>query len=235
MKEVLAVHAWPSNAELIRDAARLGYLDGHVLDATYGEGVFWKVWLPQKLTTNDLHKTNPSGHHFDARAFPAEWAQAFDAVVFDPPYKLNGTPATGEQDARYGTAERVNREGRLDLIARGAAGCFEATRRFLLVKVQDQVEGGKMRWQTDIVWDAVRPLGAEKIDRFDMVTKHRPQPQGFHASAPGLKARIFKAEADAWTYVDGREGAKVTERRQRTAVHACASQLLVFRKPARRR
>lgn len=171
---VFAIGEWATNAHLIADVAKLGYLDGTVLDATYGEhGGFWKVWRPESLTTNDRYRD--ADYHYDYRAFPFCDGE-FDVVVFDPPYKLSGTPALGAFDARFGIEESMSREDRLEDIRLGARECFRVARRRLLVKCQDQVEGGKVRWQTDLVTRAVEELGGTKIDRFDFVSNGRPQP-----------------------------------------------------------
>ena len=183
MSDVRAVGQWRNNADLIADVARLGYLDGTVLDVTYGEGAFWRVYSPPGLITNDLHKANPNELHDDYRALSFE-DNAVDAVVFDPPYKLNGTPAMGAMDDRYGTGRRTTRAEVLDDIVAGALEGLRVTRRYLLVKCQDQVEGGRVRWQTDVVTEALthvcleRPVAARKVDRFDLVTHPRPQPGG---------------------------------------------------------
>lgn len=98
--DVLAAQRWQTNAHLLADAARLGYLDGRVLDATYGpHGGFWKVWRPDDLTTSDRYAAAHVAADFRVLPFRD---QAFDAVVFDPPYKLSGTPALGQFDERYG-------------------------------------------------------------------------------------------------------------------------------------
>lgn len=173
--EILAIGTWNTNAELIADVAKLGYLDGSVLDATFGEGGFWKVWVPEEIRTNDKHKK--AQHREDYRAMGWE-NNAFDVVVFDPPYKLNGTPALGEQDERYGTTGRTSRDEVMEDIRLGAIECYRVCRRHLLVKCMDQVEGGKMRWQTDMVTRAIEELGGRKVDRFDIPTAGRPQPGG---------------------------------------------------------
>lgn len=173
--DVLAVGTWRNNAALIADVARLGYLDGTVLDATHGEGTFWRDWQPAQLTTNDLHK--PADLNADYRYLPFP-ARSFDAVVFDPPYKLSGTPALGTFDHRYGIEHPTSCADRLDDITAGAVECYRVARRHLLVKVQDQVAGGQVRWQTDLVTRAVEAHGGVKVDRFDLPSTPRPQPGG---------------------------------------------------------
>jgi hypothetical protein len=183
VNEVLSIGAWRTNAELIRDVARLpGYLTPpnaddapwSVLDATYGiAGGFWKKYRPANLVTNDLHA--PADHHWDFRTIPVDDG-TFDVVVLDPDYKLNGTPALGEQDVRYGTDENLNREERLEKIKRGTIECYRVCRRRLFVKCMDQVEGGRKRWQTDLVTRAVEELGGRKLDRFDIPLAGRAQP-----------------------------------------------------------
>ncbi len=172
---VHATHEWADNAALIEDVARLGYLDGHVLDATFGLGNFWTRWQPEVLVTNDLNPEKGAQHQYDFRKLG--WAeQEFDAVVFDPPYKLSGTPALGEFDERYGIDQVQSRNERMKMIAEGTLECWRVTDSFLLVKCQDQVEGGKVRWQTDLVTHMVMTAGGSKVDRFDFIYKPRPQP-----------------------------------------------------------
>jgi hypothetical protein len=87
---VLAVSAARSNAELVRDCARLGYLTRsmHVLDPTYGRaGGFWRLWRPDHLVACDLDPTiSPIGFSVDFTDLP--WPCTFDAVALDGPYKL---------------------------------------------------------------------------------------------------------------------------------------------------
>lgn len=166
-----------TNAALILACAALGYIEGKTLDATYGRGAFWTLHRPLDLTTNDLHADGTVDYGFDFRRLGFDDGE-FLTVVFDPPYKLNGTPVLGEQDARYGTDTRMNRDEVMALIRDGARECYRVTARWLLVKCQDQVEGGKMRWQTDMVTRAIEDLGGRKVDRFDLLGNVRPQPPG---------------------------------------------------------
>lgn len=168
--------AWMSNGDLIAEVARLGYLDGDVLDATYGLGTFWKTHRPESLVANDRDVDVP-GYRFDYREFPTEWDRKFDAVVFDPDYKLNGTPALGEFDARYGIGGDVNREQRYAAILAGARECYRVTRRFLLVKCQDQVESGRQWWMGDDVTATIYAGGGRKVEEFFYLGGGRAQPK----------------------------------------------------------
>jgi len=192
MGVIPAVHNWRTNAELIRDVASLGYLKERwsTLDATYGLGNFWTLWRPVTLVTNDLAPDSLAMSHHDFRHLP--WPDhTFEAVVFDPPYKLNGRPGLG--DERYGVHEQTSWYDRMALIKDGAIECARVCAGNLLVKCQDQVCSGKVRWQTDMVSTAVRNIGLTKIDRFDMLGG-APQPEGrrqIHARGRGSSLLIF--------------------------------------------
>lgn len=190
---VLAATEWSSNAELIADVARLGYLrkEWRTLDPTYGKGTFWKLWRPDLLIATDLAGT-PAHFAADFRQLP--WpARYFDAVVFDPPYKLNGTDQ-GEGE-RYGVHVYARWQDRIRLIIDGLAECIRVLGDgYLLVKCQDQVCSGKVRWQTDIVTNECVANGLGKVDRFDLLGG-RPQPAGrsqIHARRNSSTLLVFK-------------------------------------------
>ena len=171
---VLAIDYWPTNGHLIADLARIGYLrrEWRTLDPTYGYGTFWGVWQPDELVACDLlPEKSPIGYSVDFTALPFE-NRSFDAVVYDPPYKLNGTPSdTGGVDERFGVdGERYTRwQDRMTLIRAGARECARVTKTMLLVKCQDQVVSSKVRWQTKAVADEVEPLGFGLRARFDFL------------------------------------------------------------------
>jgi SAM-dependent methyltransferase len=169
---ILAAQAWATNAELIADCARLGYLTGRVLDPTYGRGKWWTAWCPDGLVAHDL-KTD--GVDFRHLPHPDE---SFDAIAFDPPYKLNGTP-TDKVDAPYGVDVVDTRDGRHQLIRDGITECKRvlALDGHLLVKCQDQVNGGKVRWQTHEFTGHAQTLGLRLVDAF-LILGHREQPAG---------------------------------------------------------
>lgn len=172
---VYSATKWPTNAHMIADCAKLGYLrpEWLTLDPTYGRGNFWKEWRPphNRLVTSDAF--TPAGMRADFTALPF-WSQAFDAVVFDPPYKLNGTPS--HPDEAYGVHIPTRWQDRIALICKGVHECARVSENILLVKCQDQVVSGKVVWQTDIVTQAARQVGMRKVDRLDFLTDPRPQP-----------------------------------------------------------
>ncbi len=198
---VLAVGSWRNNAELIRDAVvPLGYLaaDMRVLDPTWGLGRFWSLWRPDHLTASDLDPAkSPLGRSVDFTAMP--WPdQSFDAVVFDPPYKLNGTGGSHPSDAGYGVANSVRWQDRHRLICDGITESVRVLRPggMLLIKCQDQVCSGKVRWQTDEFTHHAEADGCRKVDRFDLPS-YRPQPTGrrqVHARRNHSTLLVFRLE-----------------------------------------
>jgi SAM-dependent methyltransferase len=177
---VLAAYPWKTNAHLIEDVAKLGYLDGLVLDATYGLGTWWKRWQPPLgwLVKNDL-RARGEALSYDFRGFPVNWADRYDVVAFDPPYKLNGTPDPSI-DSRYGVHVATTWVQRHHLIREGIKECRRVLKPggYLLLKCQDQVCSGQIRWQTDTFTEYAWAQGLVKVDRFDMLGTGRPQPEG---------------------------------------------------------
>jgi hypothetical protein len=166
-----------TNAKLIVDARRLGWIGDLVFDATYGEGAFWRLWQPRILVTNDLHR--PAEHRHDyLKPWPESWGSPqCETVVFDPPYMLNGKPSLyGE---RYGLAERVPVPQRLAEIEAGAVNCASlvAPDGTLLVKCMDQVSLFQVHRQTDLVIRAVEALPGFKLLGWLELTEKSPRPQ----------------------------------------------------------
>ncbi len=181
MTEVKAFDRYPTNADLIATAARLGYLrkDWRTLDSTWGEGTFWKKWRPDDLTGTDLVKGRGLGGYthvsIDARDLPFS-AQGFDAVIFDGPYKFNGTPDE-EVDRRYGVHLPTRWQDRFDLLIAGTTEGARVAKTMLLVKCQDQVVSGKKRWQTRVLTETAEAAGFGLLDALHF-EGGRPQPEG---------------------------------------------------------
>ena len=118
---VYAATAWPTNAAMIRDVAKLGYLRALdlVLDPTYGRGGWWRCWSPRQMSAGDLYEpliyappgcegfcTHP-GLDFRtmSHVLPHD---CFDAVAFDPPYVCPGGRGTSYQE-NYGMGTTAKR------------------------------------------------------------------------------------------------------------------------------
>jgi hypothetical protein len=190
---VPAVHRWPTNGHLIYDAWRLGYVSGHVYDATPGRSSLWTQVLRDAPECDAEFSWNWLRDDF--RNLP-QADNKYDTVLYDPPYKLNGTPAMGEMDERYGIAVPTKEPDRLDLMTAGLAECIRITRKggHILAKCQDQVCSGRMVWQTDLL--TIHAYAeAQKVDRFDMIGHTVPQPPGRaqrHAYGRGSTLLVFR-------------------------------------------
>ena len=190
---IYAAKYWPTNAHMVADCVRLGYLRSNmkILDPTYGLGNFWTIWHPPLLGWHDIALDG-----VDFRSLP-EADESYDAVVFDPPYKMNGTP-TDWVDGRYGVGVSTRWQDRLKLIMHGVEECIRVVKKggYLLVKCQDQVVSGKVVWQTDMVTNIAMAEGMTKVDRLDFMTNPRPQPhrRQLHARRNYSTLLIFKKD-----------------------------------------
>lgn len=175
--EVLSMGRYRSNAGLIVACRTLGYLDDSmvILDPTFGKGTFWKDWYPEGLVATDLHPLKSPDLDGGADFLDPPWpAGQFDAVVFDPPYKLNGTP-TDEVDERYGVHLPSRWQDRMELCHAGLDSLAPLTRDWFLVKCQDQVVSQAKRWQTREFSDHVEALGFRLVDMLH-IEGYRVQP-----------------------------------------------------------
>lgn len=179
---VPAAHNWGTNAALISDVAQLGYLGPEMLtlDATFGRGRFWTAWRPRRLVGVDCRVTDKvrPATVADNRNLPFPDG-TFDAVVYDPDYKLSGTPALGDFDDRYGVHAPKRWQDRLEDQRLGFLECARvlAPGGVLLFKCQDQVCSGAIRWVTDLASTVWAPAaGLTKTDRFDFLGGGRVQP-----------------------------------------------------------
>ena len=176
MTDIMADGPFHDNGDLIAHVASLGYIEGRVLDLTYGRGKFWTDFTPERLCTNDIDETTDAFLNHDFRATGFETG-AYDTVVFDPPYRLRGTPSLGEMDDRYGTTDPATRRDVIALLVGGAAEACRLSNKWVLVKCQDQVEGGQVRWQTDVVTAVAWAASFDKVDWF-ILNGGRRQPAG---------------------------------------------------------
>ena len=147
--DVMSIGAVPrkTNGQLMADMARLGWLDGHVLDCTYGLGLFWSDFMPDDLTACDMDADkSPVGHSVDFTRMPDGWAESFDTVVFDPPYMLNGTQGLYVDADRYGVSGKVPIHDRHRLMFQGFGECVRVCKPGGRVIVKCQAQNASNRF-----------------------------------------------------------------------------------------
>jgi hypothetical protein len=185
---VMAASRWPTNAELVADVARLGWLRSSdtVLDPTYGRGRWWAKWRPARLVATDIRlrgarDARPHDARCDFRALPFR-SSSFDAVAWDPAYvAAGGRKTTGMVDFhdRYGMDDAPATPAELQ--AHNNAGLPELVRvlkpgGILLAKTQDYVSSGKLWPGTHYTLTAALELELELVDRLEHIGSPRPQP-----------------------------------------------------------
>jgi hypothetical protein len=165
------------NAVLFADILALYVPEGSsILDATWGEGSFWERTDTRRfeLVRSDMEERPGADRQADFTQLPDN-DEAFDTVVFDPPYKLTGTPQHTDQYRNQPGAWTNVR----DAYAVGIGECYRVlkTGGILIVKCMDQVVSGKQEWYHRHVFDDAVAQGAEPEDLFVLVrATATPQP-----------------------------------------------------------
>lgn len=188
-RPVLAAFAWPSNAHLIADVRRLGYLhrEWKTLDCTFGMGTWWKLWRPDELVAHDIRLDG-----VDFRRLPHADGE-FRVVAFDPPYVAPGgrkTSTIGPFNLRYGLVDVPRTpEGLHEMNVAGMAECVRVLelRGFLLVKCADYVTSGKLYPGTHRTLSAALGLGLTLQDRLEHIGHVRAQPKRTRADGQPVR------------------------------------------------
>ena len=148
--KIMAATEWQSNAHLILDCFKLGYIrdQDHVIDLTYNTGKWWGLAKPQRLIANDWDPQFNCDMVVDFRDTGLS-DDYFDVVAFDPPYVAKGgreTSTIDAMDAAYGMREAPKTP--IDVQDLINAGVEEAARickpdGVVLVKCKNYISGGK--------------------------------------------------------------------------------------------
>jgi len=177
MRPVLAAGGWHTNAALIADVHRLGYIlnTDRVLDPTYGRGLWWSEYRPPLLEWSDI------ATGVDFRFLP-HVANTFDVVAYDPPYVCVGgreTTTLVDYFERYGMADAPYTPKVLQtLMNAGLAECARVVKPggLILMKCQDYITSGKLWPGTHHSATYAIDLGLTIHDRFEHIAGVRPQP-----------------------------------------------------------
>lgn len=184
---VRAATRWRSNAHLVEDLVRLGYLhsDWDVLDPTFGSGNWWKRWRPENLTT---HVRSEDGSDF--RALPYRDG-AFDCAAYDPPYVAIGGRETSTIKKMHGAYGMADPEFRTpaelqEIIDAGLTEMARVVRPsgrngtgggYILCKCKDYITGGKLWDGTGRTVSHALSLGLDYVDRLEHLGNPGPQSQ----------------------------------------------------------
>jgi hypothetical protein len=180
---VLAARKYRNNGELVAACAQLGYLrqTDHVLDPTYGNGVWWRSWHPARPPAGEASGKLTTISGLDFRQLPFADA-VFDAAAYDPPYVcVGGRSTSGIKDflARFGmdTAPRTPTELQ-QLMNDGLTEMARVVkpRSTILMKCADYVWSGKLWLGTHYTLTHALNVGLTVRDRLEMVGNVRAQP-----------------------------------------------------------
>ncbi len=210
-KIVLRATYWKSNAELIEDCVRLGYLKKkkRTLDGTYGRGIWWKNWEPKDLVKHDLLMDGT-----DFRKLPYE-DESFDQITYDPPYVSVGGRASSqikEFYERFGLMGAPTSPDALQtLINDGLTEMHRllVVKGYCLVKCQNYISSGQLHPGVYLTIKHAYSLGFVLKDEFLHIRK---------SAGPQPKDRTRK----------GKDGKRIKSKQQHARGNV--SVLLVFRK-----
>ena len=164
-----------TNADVFPDILRLYLpLGSHVLDMTWGRGVFWRR-VPKgdyRLVCCDKETKADVKADLGAMPFPAG---IFDSVILDPPYMHGGASVKASINDCY-----RNRNGSHESVVRlYGRGVLEAARLLrqggtLIVKCQDEIESGKQRLTHVEIVELLGLFGFFVLDLFILTTCTTP-------------------------------------------------------------
>lgn len=162
-----------SNKEALKEILDLySTKQSKVLDISYGTGAFWNK---KPNITLDLFTNADVCGSFYNLPFAKN---TFDTIVFDPPYRMNGTKVGYALTDRY-----KNETSNYKVVPlHYKYGTREVYRvlvngGILIAKMQDQVVSGKFYFQTNEMLKWASQFN-RLIDEVHVITGSRPQPKG---------------------------------------------------------
>lgn len=161
------------NADLFKEILQLYFADGSIIaDVTFGSGAFWKKipkdkykCLPSDLKTGvDLRDTPHSNNYLDG-------------FILDPPYAHSSTTKHRDDIAGFYNLNSIaGCEAISKLYKDGVSEAYRTLKvgGILIVKCQDEVVGGKQRWNHISIMSMAESNGFLCEDLFVLVRKNKP-------------------------------------------------------------
>ena len=141
-----------------------------ILDATHSKGEFWRG-QERRVIGMDLDPAVRTDVRADFMRMPFR-ADAFDLVVFDPPYITNPSKAgTSRMAQRFGAYPSL--AAMQASVMAGAREAWRVARLGVLVKVQDQIRSARWVEMTEWVRQAIGQPPYQRVDA------RRPTPKIF--------------------------------------------------------
>lgn len=163
-----------TNADLFSDILRLYIPDGSIVaDVTFGKGVFWR----NVDTSKYVVKSSDLMDGIDFRSLPYGDG-SMDAFVLDPPYMHDGKTVHKALNENYRNSHEPT-TSHASVIRLYCGGILEAARVLkkkgvIIVKCQDETEGGKQRLSHVELIHILILLGFEIVDQFVLVQERQP-------------------------------------------------------------
>lgn len=196
-----------TSAEAVERLLGLLFPDANtVLDTTYGSGSFWRGSTAD-VTVTGLDISPGRARHVcgDFTRLPFR-DNAFDVVIFDPPYHTDvGKAKASATHKRFGSfATLSDLRGAVQL---GTAEAWRVSRLGVIVKVQDYIHASRA------VWMSLWVHGAIPVEPFDVLHVRR---QAGKILSPRWNDQlsVYRNHATYWVY--RKDGA--IHRRRKVAV-----------------
>jgi len=186
-RDICSMTWWPSNAEMMYDLVRIGYVDPNrkIVDLTYGRGTWWTMLRAEGHKLRHLVEHDVSIDGVDFRDPLPERAGSAHTVTFDPPYVSTGGRTTStipEFNGRYGVmyAERTPELNQELLIN---PGILNAKRILnpdgkLIVKATNYISSNTYKQAARWSIEYAESIGLELRDQWFTAGHVRAQPGG---------------------------------------------------------
>lgn len=179
-----------SSADCVQSLVNHWWPGQKILDATYGNGSFWKGFAKLAMVTgldSQMGKAKDIVADFRSMPFPDG---AFPLVIYDPPFQPQ--TVSGIIGDRF--SKPVSGIGQLrKLVEAGLQECWRVTNDGLIVKVQDYIHNHKPVWMS--MW-AHQCLG----EPWDFVVLRSGKRKKLKAANWSRQLSVWRNHSTFWIY-----------------------------------